>query len=171
MFLQRLAVLALVGLVGGGYASARNSSLSLQPVLAPPSPRTATTPPHVVPAAPPPVHVRVQRSVPHRVDPLEAFCRDARRLRADYEARRPPNGSPASVYIAFLGHGARLERGLAQRLGRLHARGPRSAQLRRRAARRVTLALALVDAAKRRDARAYWKAAAALADAPAGCAA
>jgi len=193
MFLQRLAVLALVGLVGGGYAAARNGPLSARPVLAPAPARTAIAPPHLVAATLAPVHVRVKRSDPvrversvpapvkrsvparakrsalHRVDPLESFCRDARRLHATYETRRPPNGSPASVYIAFLAEGARLERGLAQRLGRLRAPDPATAKLRLLAARRLALARALVGAAERRDARAYWAAAAALANAPRGC--
>jgi hypothetical protein len=145
---RRIGALALVALAAGGYASARNGSLALQPTFAPAPEVRRPVLPRVVVA--PAVHARVRQTVRPAADPLRSFCRYAQRVRAAYESRRPQAGSPASVYIPFLVEGARMEAALAERLE------PAPARFRRLAARRVELARALVDAANRRDVRAYW---------------
>jgi len=147
MFLNRLAALALIAVAAGGYASARNGPLALQPVLAPAPAKRAL--PRVV--AKPAAQARVPLSILRPADPLRGFCRYADRVRGSYESRRPPVGSPASVYIPFLAEGARIEAALADRLKGAPER------FRLLAARRVALAQALVHAAERRDVRAYWE--------------
>src|SRR5438552_11242440 len=102
---------------------------------------------------------------PSRPSPLVSFCKREHAVRLAYAAQRPPEGSTASVYIAWLTVGARRATELDTRVRQVAgaaAKEPRWQRFLALVANEARLSRALVVAAERRDAAAYWTAARAL---------